>query len=87
MKIRAGVLDGQLLSDKDAAALANVPDRKTLQAKILGCISGPARGLVATINGLPGGLTRVVNARAATLPAEPAAAEPAAAAPAPEASA
>ena len=86
VKIRAGVLDGQLLSDKDAAALANVPDKKTLQAKILGCLSGPARGLVATINGLPGGLTRVINARAATLPAEPEAAA-AAAAPAPEAGA
>jgi large subunit ribosomal protein L10 len=79
VKIRAGVLDGQLLSDRDAAALANVPDRNTLNARILGCISGPARGLVATLVGLPSGLTRVVDARAATLPkpAEPAPAPPA----------
>lgn len=72
VKIRAGVLDGQLLSGSDAAALANVPDRKTLQAKILGCLSGPARGLVASIHGLPGGLTRVINARASSLPEAPA---------------
>lgn len=69
VKIRACVLDGKLLDEKDAAALASVPDKKTLQARILGCLSGPARGLVATINGLPGGLTRVINARAGTLPA------------------
>jgi len=70
VKIKAGVLDGKLLDEKDAAALASVPDKKTLQAKILGCLSGPARGLVATLNGLPGGVVRVVDARAKTLPAE-----------------
>jgi large subunit ribosomal protein L10 len=68
VKIRAGVLDGKLLGAKDALALASVPDKKTLRAMILGCLSGPARGLVATLNGLPGGLTRVVHARAGTLP-------------------
>jgi large subunit ribosomal protein L10 len=70
VKIRAGVLDGALLTEKDAAALAGIPDRKTLQAKLLACLSGPARGLVATLNGLPGGLTRVLHARAETLPPE-----------------
>jgi len=70
VKIRAGVLDGALLTEKDAAALAGIPDRKTLQAKLLACLSGPARGLVATLNGLPGGVTRVINARAGTLPPE-----------------
>lgn len=79
IKIRAGVLDGQLLSDKDAASLANVPDKNTLRAMILGCISGPARGLVTMLNGLPSGVTRVINAHAATLP-KPSEAEPAAAA-------
>ena len=64
VKIRAGVLDGQLLGEKDARALASIPDRPTLQARLLGCLSGPARGLVATLNGLPGGLTRVIHAHA-----------------------
>ncbi len=81
VKIRAGVLDGKLLGEKDALALASVPDKKTLQAKILGCLSGPARGLVATLNGLPGGVTRVIHARAGTLPSTEAAAEAAPAAP------
>lgn len=73
VKIRAGVLDGQLLSEKDAVALANVPDRSTLHARILGCLTGPARGLAAALNGLPGGLARVLDARAASLPQAPAA--------------
>jgi len=85
VKVRAGILDGQWLGEKDALALANVPDKKTLQGKILGCLSGPARGLVASINALPGGLTRVVNARAEKLSAAAPPAE--AAAPAGEASA
>ena len=84
VKVRAGILEGQWLGEKDALALASVPDKKTLQAKILGCLSGPARGLVASLNALPSGLTRVVNARAERLSAESGA--PAAEA-APEASA
>ncbi len=83
VKIRAGVLDGALLTEKDAAALAGIPDRKTLQAKLLACLSGPARGLVATLNGLPSSLTRVVNARAGTLPPEASAPDAPADAPAP----
>jgi large subunit ribosomal protein L10 len=61
---RAGVLEGRLLSATDVAALANVPDRATLQAQLLGLMSGPARGLVSVMNGLPGGTARVLQARA-----------------------
>ena len=68
VKIRAGILEGQWLGEKDAIALSKVPDKKTLQAKILGCLSGPARGLVTTLNGLPSGLVRVLNAHAEKLP-------------------
>ena len=85
VKVRAGILDGQWLGEKDALALANVPDKKTLQAKILGCLSGPARGLVAAMNALPSGLTRVVNAHAESMPAP--AGAPEAAPPAGEATA
>ncbi|MFN0008480.1 MAG: 50S ribosomal protein L10 [Planctomycetota bacterium] len=70
VKIRAGMLDGQWLGEKDAIALSKVPDRKTLQAQILGCLSGPARGLVMTLNGLPSGLTRVLNSHAEKLTPE-----------------
>jgi len=63
-KARAGVLEGRLLGPADVAQLADVPDRTTLQARLLGCISGPARGLVSVLNGLPAGLARVTQARA-----------------------
>jgi large subunit ribosomal protein L10 len=69
VKIRAGVLEGAWLAEKDAAALADVPDRKTLQGMILGCLSASARGLAAALQALPSGLARVVDARAAKLPA------------------
>ena len=75
VRVRAGILDGQWLGEKDASALADVPDKKTLQARILGCLSGPARGLVASLNALPSGVTRVIAARADKLPGEAPSAE------------
>jgi large subunit ribosomal protein L10 len=67
--VRAGVLEGQVLGAKDAVSLADVPDRNTINAKLLGCISGPARGLVSVLNGTPNGLVRVIKARADQLEA------------------
>lgn len=64
VKIKAGMLEQNVLGQADAVQLANVPDRDTLRAKILGCISGPARGLVGTLNALPSGLARVLQAHA-----------------------
>ncbi len=67
VEFRAGVFDGNLLAAADFQALADVPDRATLHSKLLGCISGPARGLAGALQGLPSGLTRVLNARAGQL--------------------
>lgn len=64
VKIKGGMLESNVLGEADALQLANIPDRDTLRAKILGCLSGPARGLVATINAVPGGLARVIQAHA-----------------------
>jgi large subunit ribosomal protein L10 len=64
VSVRVGVLEGRLLAPSDVAQLADVPDRATLQARLLGCISGPARGIAGALNGLPGGLARVLQARA-----------------------
>jgi len=62
--LKAGLLDGRALGPADAAALADVPDRDTLRAMLLGCVSGPARGLVRALNGLSAGLARVLQAHA-----------------------
>jgi large subunit ribosomal protein L10 len=64
VEIKAGMLESNVLSAGDAAQLADVPDRDTLRAKILGCLSGPARNLVGTIHAVPGGLARVLQAHA-----------------------
>ena len=62
VKFKAGLLEGEILDAADSLALAAIPDRPTLHSKILGCLSGPARGLVCVISGVPGGLARVVQA-------------------------
>lgn len=62
--LRGGMLEGAALGAREAAALADVPDRKTLQAKLLGCLSGPARSLVSVLNANPSGVARVLQARA-----------------------
>jgi large subunit ribosomal protein L10 len=57
------MLDGVFLGADDAAAMAEMPGKNELRAMILGCISGPARGLVMCLAGLGGGLARVIQAR------------------------
>jgi large subunit ribosomal protein L10 len=61
--VKGGVMEGSKLGPKDAVQLADVPDKDTLRAMLLGVISGPARQLVGTINALPSGLARVLQAR------------------------
>ncbi len=58
-----GLMEGNLLAADDAAALAALPSKEELRAKILGCISGPARGLVGVLAGPGGALARVLQAR------------------------
>lgn len=78
VKVRAGVLEGRLLSPAEVVELAGVPDRPTLQSKLLGCLSGPPRGLASTMNAVPSGLVRLLQARADQLQKAAPAAEPAA---------
>ena len=62
VSIKAGIFEGRLLGPTEAVALADIPDKDTLRAMILGCLSAPARGLVQVMAGVPGGLARVVQA-------------------------
>jgi large subunit ribosomal protein L10 len=47
-------VDGQLLDDKATAALAKLPNKKELQAIIVGQILGPGRKLAGQIKGPAG---------------------------------
>jgi large subunit ribosomal protein L10 len=86
VRFKAGMLDGEMLDAAGAQAMADVPDRDTLNSMLLGVISGPARYLATVLDALPTSTARVVQARADQLEANGPAPEPAAAeAAAPEA--
>jgi len=61
--VRAGLLESQVLSASDAAALAGVPDKLTLRGKLVGLIAAPSRGLVTVLAASPSGLARLLQAR------------------------
>lgn len=61
-EIMAAALDGKLLSADEAKALANLPSKEEIYAKMLGCINSPASGLANATNGV---LTQLVRTMAA----------------------
>lgn len=61
-EIIAAAMDGQLMSAEEAKALANLPSREELYAKMLGCINSPASGIVNSVNAVMSSLVRAVAA-------------------------
>lgn len=61
-EIVAAVLEGKLLSAQEAKALANLPTKEELYAKMLGCVNSPATGIVGSINAVMAQLTRAMAA-------------------------
>ena len=61
-EIIGAVLDGKLLTDKETKALANLPSKSELYAKMLGSINSPASGIVGPINAVMAQLTRAMAA-------------------------
>ncbi|MEM8712201.1 MAG: 50S ribosomal protein L10 [Planctomycetota bacterium] len=59
---KGAVLEGNALDAQSAKALADLPDRDTLHAQLLGVIAGPARSLATVINAVPSGVARVIQA-------------------------
>ena len=59
-EIVAAALDGKLLSADEAKALANLPSKEEIYAKMLGCVNSPASGIVGSINAVMASLTRAV---------------------------
>lgn len=60
--ILGGALDGKLLDAKEVEALAKLPSKEELIAKMLGSINSPASGIVGGINGVMSALTRAIAA-------------------------
>ena len=63
MLVTGGVIEGEAITGDAAKNIAGMPDKNTVRSMLLSAISGPARGLAACMNGLPGGLARVIQAK------------------------
>lgn len=61
-EILAAAMDGKLLSAAEAKALANLPSKAEIYAKMLGCLNSPASGIVGGINGVMSALVRTMAA-------------------------
>ncbi len=61
-EIIAAAMDGKLLSAAEAKALANLPSKEELYAKMLGCINSPASGIANSVNAVMSSLVRAVAA-------------------------
>ena len=61
-EIIAAAMDGRLMSADEAKALATLPSKEEIYAKMLGCVNSPASGIVGSINAVMASLTRAVAA-------------------------
>lgn len=61
-EIKGGVLDGKLLSVADIKALADLPSREVLLAKMLGSINAPASNFVGVLAAVPRSFVQVLGA-------------------------
>ena len=60
--ITAGAMPGQTMSPKEVAALAALPSREALLAKLVGTMQAPIAKLVRTLNEVPGKFVRTLAA-------------------------
>jgi large subunit ribosomal protein L10 len=60
--ITGGAMPGQMMSTKQIAALASLPSRNELIAKLLGTMQAPMTKLVRTLNDVPSKLVRALAA-------------------------
>jgi len=60
--LKVGVLSGKLLDTKQIQALADLPSREVLIAKMLGSMQAPATNFVGVLAALPSSLVRALDA-------------------------
>ncbi len=60
--IKAAYVDGKFVDKKQVEALAALPPKPELIAKLVGSLASPLRGLVTVLSGNQSGLVRVLNA-------------------------
>lgn len=67
IEVKAAYIDGKVLDPGQIAVLAALPSKGVLQAKLLGLLTSPTRGLVTVLGANRGGFVRVLDARAKQL--------------------
>ena len=60
--IRGGAMPNTVMSDKDVKALARLPSREELLAKLMGTMQAPVAKLVRTMNEVPARFVRTLAA-------------------------
>ncbi len=61
-KLKAGVLSGKVISVADIQALADLPSREVLLAKLLGTMQAPTTNFVGVLAAVPASFVRVLSA-------------------------
>lgn len=61
-ELKAGLLDGKLMTVEDIQALSDLPSREQLLAKILGSLNAPASNFVGVLAAVPRSLVQVLSA-------------------------
>ncbi len=61
-EIIAAAMDGRLMSADEAKALATLPSKEEIYAKMLGCINSPASGIANSVNAVMSSLVRAIAA-------------------------
>lgn len=62
LEIKAGAMSGNLLSESDITALAKLPSREELLAKLMGTMQAPVAKFAQTLNEVPGKFVRTLAA-------------------------
>ena len=61
-KVKFGILNGEKLDDKAINALASLPSREEMLAKILGSLTAPMTGFAMVLSAIPRSLVYALNA-------------------------
>jgi len=62
LQVKSGVMDGQALDEERIKYLATLPSKEQLRAQFLGLLQAPMGQLVRTLEAVPGGFARLLNA-------------------------
>ena len=63
LQIKGGVVEGAAYVGAMASAIADLPDRQTVNTQIVTAISGPARSIATLLQAVAGGLARCIQAK------------------------